>query len=275
MKPPQFDYRRPSSLDEALALLAQTELDPMPLAGGQSLVPMMNFRMSRPGMLVDLNRIDGLSGVTETGGLLRIGAMTRYVELTESEAVQRAVPLLALALPHVAHPAIRNRGTVGGSLALADPAAELPAVALALGATLHLERAGAARDVEADDYFLGLYETAREDDELLTAVSIPIAAPADRCGFYEIARRHGDYAMAGVAVAANGGAWRIAFFGVADRPLRAEGAEAVLNGDAANVAGAVAALSDLDFGGDLNGAPDTKRHLAGVALTRAIKGMAQ
>jgi carbon-monoxide dehydrogenase medium subunit len=257
-------------LDEALALLADDEAEPMALAGGQSLMPMMNFRVARPGVLVDLNRVPGLSGIEDKGGTVRIGAMTRYRELAASAVVAKRVPLVAAALPHVAHPAIRNRGTIGGSLALADPAAELPAVALALGATLHLVSKGGARDVGADDFFLGAYDTTLEPGELVAAVSFPAAETGDRFGIHEIVRRHGDYAMAGAAVAAANGGVRIAFFGVGDGAMRAKAAEAALGAGLANLDAAVAALSDLEVAGDLNGVEATKRHLAGVALRRAV-----
>lgn len=270
MKASRFRYARPDSLDEALALMADEATEPMALAGGQSLMPMMNFRVARPGVLVDLNRVPGLSGIEETDGAVRIGAMMRYRELAASAVVTKWVPLLTAALPYVAHPAIRNRGTIGGSLALADPAAELPAVALALGAVLHLVSAGGARDVGADDFFLGAYETALKAGELVSAVSFPAARPDDRCGIHEIVRRHGDYAMAGAAVAAVGGVVRIAVFGVGDGVLRAKRAETALGAGLAGLDRAVAALADLDVAGDLNGDEATKRHLAGVALRRAV-----
>ncbi len=270
MKASRFSYARPSSLDEALALMADEGAEPMALAGGQSLMPMMNFRVARPGVLVDLNRIEGLSGIGETGNGIRIGAMTRYSDLAASDVVAKRLPLVAAALPHIAHPAIRNRGTIGGSLALADPAAELPAVALALGATLHLVSQGGTRDVAADDYFLGAYDTALEPGELIAAVTFPKAGQGDRFGFHEIVRRHGDYAMAGAVVAVTGGTPRVAFFAGGDGALRHPPAEAALGPDLSGIDAAVATLADLEVAGDLNGDEATKRHLAGVALRRAV-----
>lgn len=264
MKAPDFRYACPASVEEAVALLSDPELDATPLAGGQSLIPMMNFRMAAPGMLVDLNRIPALSGIREEGGHVVIGAMTRYRELMESPLVARALPLMAMALPHVAHPAIRNRGTLGGSIALADPAAEMPAVLLALGGAVELTGPGGTRRIDADDFFLGLYETARAPDELVTALVLPVTPRGTRLGFHEFARRHGDYAMAGVAVAGQ----RAVFFGVADRPLRLSGVEAALAAE--DIDGAVAALAEAPFDGDLNATAETKRHLAGVALRRAL-----
>ncbi|WP_413721077.1 FAD binding domain-containing protein [Silicimonas sp. MF1-12-2] len=270
MKASRFSYARPETLDEALALMADDAAEPMALAGGQSLMPMMNFRVARPGVLVDLNRVPGLSGIEEIGGTVRIGAMTRYRDLAASDVVATRLPLVAAALPHIAHAAIRNRGTIGGSMALADPAAELPAVALALGATLHLVSKAGHRDVAADDYFLGAYDTALDTGELVAGVSFPAAGPADRFGFNEIVRRHGDYAMAGAVVAAAGGAVRVAFFAVGDGAMRCPGAEEALGADLSGIDAAVAALSDLAVSGDLNGDEATKRHLAGVALRRAV-----
>jgi carbon-monoxide dehydrogenase medium subunit len=270
VKPSSFAYACPRSLDEALALLANDSAEPMALAGGQSLMPMMNFRVARPGLLVDLNRLPGLAGIEQSGGLVRIGAMTRYRALETSDLVRAALPLLARALEHVAHPAIRNRGTIGGSLALADPAAELPALALALGATLHLVSSAGRRDVAADDFFLGPYDTALELGELIEAVSFPAADPGDRFGFHEIARRHGDYAMAGAVVAATARGVRVAFMATAQGAVRFPPAEAALGPDLSGLDEAVATLADLDVAEDLNGGEAAKRHLAGVALRRAV-----
>lgn len=272
MKPQDFRYERPGSLDEALALLAEPENEAQPLAGGQSLMPMMNFRLAAPEILVDLDGIPGLDGIREDEDEIVIGAMTRYCDLMRSDLVGNGVPLLARALPDIAHPAIRNRGTLGGSVGLSDPAAESPAVLLALDATVELASASGTRRMAAEGFFLGLYETAREPEELITAIRFPKAGASDRFGFYEIARRHGDYAMIGVAVA-RAPDWRVAFFSVADRPLRAEAAEAALETDSADMAAAIAALSELEIDGDRHGDPDVKRHLAGVALRRAIEGM--
>lgn len=269
MKAPDFEYHRPETVAAALALMAGDDV--AALAGGQSLMPMMNFRLSAPEHLIDLNGIDDLTGIEVTEDGLRIGAMTRYAALEASAEVAQHAPLIAKALPHIAHSAIRNRGTIGGSCALADPAAEMPAVLMALGAEIALQNEAGARRVAADDFFLGLYETLREEDELLVAIHVPGKREGQRFGFHEIARRHGDYAMAGCAVSASGdfSDSRVAFFGVADRAVRAKAAEDILRSDADALDAAVAALGDIEFAGDMNADPATKQHLAGVALKRA------
>jgi carbon-monoxide dehydrogenase medium subunit len=199
------------------------------LAGGQSLVPMLNLRLLAPSVLVDINRIPGLDQIGLQEGRLQIGATARHAAVLYSEEVARAVPLLKLALPHVAHPAVRNRGTHGGSCALADPSAELPACALALGASFVLRGPASERRVPAREFFRGLYETALGADELLVRVDYPRAQAGWRYGFDEVARRRGDFAIAGLAAAARleSGALRearLAFFGVADRPVLVTGA---------------------------------------------------
>jgi carbon-monoxide dehydrogenase medium subunit len=272
VKSSEFQYHRPETLDAALALLAHE--DSVPLAGGQSLMPMMNFRIAGPEVLVDLNAVAGLSGVSVDEGWVTIGAMTRYSSLETDPEVMRHVPLLGRVLPHIAHPAIRNRGTIGGSCALADPAAELPAVLLALGGAVTVQSAKGTRRIAADDFFLGLYETARDEHELITGVHFPCSPAHQKTGFYEITRRHGDYAIAGCVVSAskNLGAVRVAFFGISDRPLRVEGIELALmggDGGAGALDGAVAALDGVQMSGDLHADEATKRHLARVALRRA------
>jgi len=279
MKAADFNYVRPGSLEEALAILSDTGLDAAPLAGGQSLVPMMNFRVAQPGTLVDLAAVQDLKGIFETNGSLTIGAMTRYADLAASDLVATHAPLLSMALPHIAHAAIRNRGTIGGSVALADPAAEMPALLLALDASIIVQSKSGSKTHAAADFFIGMYETALEEGELVTAIVVPAPETDRRFAFYELARRHGDYAMVGVALAASGqpGAvctdYRVAYFSVADRALRATGAEAALDGQvpSAGAEAAVAALGDILFSGDLNAAPETKQHLAGVVLKRALE----
>ncbi|SMY08051.1 FAD binding domain-containing protein [Flavimaricola marinus] len=278
MKAPDFDYARPSSLQEALALLAAGEGGAQPLAGGQSLMPMLNFRISTPEMLVDLSGLPELRGLEQTPQGLRIGAMTRYCELEAFPDLAKIQPLVAAALPHIAHDAIRNRGTIGGSVALADPAAEMPAILLALGAVISLDGPNGPRDVAADDYFLGYYETACEPDELITSILLPKIEPGDSFGFHELVQRHGDYAMAGVAIRSSGIAplagLRIGFFGVADRALRVTALEDALNGtDGTDIAGALSHLSEIDFQGDTKITAETRAHYAGVALKRALKEM--
>ncbi len=283
MKAPDFRYERPGTLAEALVILGDDTHDASPLAGGQSLVPMMNFRMAQPEILVDLGALQELRGIEDLGGGLRIGAMTRYAELAASELVSERAPLIAKVLPHIAHAAIRNRGTIGGSVALADPAAEMPAALLALDAQIELVSARGSRTVPASDFFIGMYETALQEGELVAAILLDPFAPDRRFGFYELARRHGDYAMAGVtasATAAPDGTftdWRIAYFSVAERALRATGAETALNGanptDPDALTAVKEALSEIEFSSDLNASTDTKRHLAGVVLARALEGM--
>ena len=172
------------------------------LAGGQTLLATLNMRLSEPALLVDIGALDSLRGIAVQGGSLRIGALTRHVEIEESPLVAQHAPLLAMAAPHIAHRAIRNLGTIGGTLAYADPAAEWPACVLALGGTLVLQSSGGERRVAADDYFLGLYSTARQDDELLAACELPLIVADERHHFDELARRHGDYAVAGLAARA-------------------------------------------------------------------------
>lgn len=273
MKAAEFQYERPASLPEALALLANEDLDAAPIAGGQSLMPMMNFRLAQPGTLVDLSDLPDLRGITLGDDALHIGAMTRYVELAASDLVSEHVPLLSMALPHIAHAAVRNRGTIGGSVALADPAAEMPALLLALDATVTVQSAQGQKIHAAQDFFLGMYETALEEGELVTAISIP-RAPKRKHAFYELARRHGDYAMAGVAVSCSDDRkdHRVAYFSISDRAVRAHGAEAVLDAGG-SVEDAIAALSGLSFAGDLNADEGTKRHLSGVVLKRALGGL--
>lgn len=283
MKAPDFQYERPTTLAEAYAFLADEDLDASPLAGGQSLVPMMNFRMAQPSTLVDLGALDELRGISEDGDGLRIGAMTRYVELMGSTLVADRAPLIQMALPHVAHAAIRNRGTIGGSIALCDPAAEMPAVLLALDATIELGSADGARSVDASDFFVGMFQTEIEEGELVTAITIPPRSKGRRFGFYELARRHGDYAIVGAAISATGSDegimtdWRLAFFGASDCPLRATDAEAILEGtqigDEQALISAKHALGSIDFNNDLNASAKTRQHLAGVVLARALEGV--
>jgi len=282
MKAPSFAYARPASVAEALALLAQHKDEARVLAGGQSLVPMLNFRVAAPKVLVDINRIAGLAGIKVARDHIRIGALTRHVELERSADIARHLPLIASAMPHIAHPAIRNRGTFGGSCALADPAAELPACALALGATFVVAGSKGERRVAAQDFFRGLYATALKAGELLVAAEFPLPEPAYASAFGELARRHGDYAMVGVA--AHGSTQgqkfsdvRVALFGVGDRPVRAARFERALDGRpaAANtIEGALAALdADLDPRADLHASAATKRHLAKVLAGRVLKSM--
>jgi CO/xanthine dehydrogenase FAD-binding subunit len=235
VKPASFDYHRPQSLDETLALLGEYGTDAKPLAGGQSLIPAMNFRLATPAILVDLNQVSELAYVID-GDNLRLGAMTRHRTLERSAVVARTAPLVAAAMPFVAHPAIRTRGTLGGSLAHADPAAELPAVLLALDAAITVRSRGGTRTIAAGDFFTGLFSTALEPGELVTEIAVARPAPRSACAFLEIARRHGDYALAGAAASVTLGGdgrcsrVRVALLSVADRPILAAQASLALEG---------------------------------------------
>lgn len=271
MKPAPFAYRKARSVEEAIALLGTREA--RLLAGGQSLIALLNMRLATPALLVDINGIEGLGGIVLRDGMVEIGALVRHVEAEHSPIVAAQAPLIARALPHVGHVAIRNRGTIGGSLALADPAAELPACLLALGGEVEARGPRGTRRIAAEEFFKGLFETALAPDEMLTAVRVPAAGRDTRVGFAELSRRHGDYALVGLAASArvDGGRLaevRLAFFGVGATPLRARGAEAALvDGD---VEAAVNAL-DLDPPDDAQATGAVKRHLAGVLLRRVAR----
>jgi len=289
MKPPAFEYHRPETLDEALALLAEHE-DAKPLAGGQSLIPAMNFRLAAPAALVDLGRLTELRGLAaasdkEAGGV-RFGAMTTHAALETSPLVAQRAPLLAETIGFVAHPQIRNRGTLGGSLAHADPAAELPVVMVALEATLTLQRAGAERRVPAEQFFTGLFATALEPGELVTAIEVPPLPARSGWAFEEMARRHGDYALVGVAVvlrldpAGRCENARVVLLSVGDGPVLARRAMTALAGQAVNaevIAGAaeLVASEDIDPPSDIHASAAYRRQLARVltrrALTRALE----
>ena len=283
MKAPPFGYARASTLAEAFALRDEAGSDAMLIAGGQSLLAMLAFRLSEPSVLIDISHVGELKGITASGEAVRIGALTTQAELGADATVRERVPLLAEAVPLIAHPAIRNRGTIGGSLAYADPAAELPACCVALGATVIARSAAGERRIPAGGFFRGLYETALRGNELIAAVEVPAARPGERSTILEIARRSGDYAMAGVAARARieGGTFadpRVVFFGTGDVPAAAEGAMAALAGKPATdavIAAAQAALErDLDPPADLHGGADMKRHLARVLLARAVRRLA-
>jgi carbon-monoxide dehydrogenase medium subunit len=281
MKPAAFEYHRPRSLDEALSLLAEHAGDAKPLAGGQSLIPAMNFRLAMPAVLVDLNALSELAYIEDGPTGLRVGGMTRQRAVERSAAVARHAPLVTETMPFIAHPAIRNRGTIGGSLAHADPAAELPAVMLALNARFGLRRSTGSRSVGADDFFLGLFATAVEPGELLTEIVIPKSASRTGYAFQEISRRHGDFALVGVAasVTLDGqgrcAAARIALLSVGDRPMLAAHAAAVLVGQVPSAEGikaaaAEAAAKDIDPSGDIHASAKYRRHLAEVLTRRTL-----
>ena len=283
MKPAPFAYARPESLEDAIGLLHEHGEDARVLAGGQSLMATLNMRLSAPALLVDIGRVAGLAGIEVTGDGLRIGAMTRHADVEASELVSANAPLIASAMPHIAHPAVRNRGTFGGSIAFADPAAELPACAVALGARMAIAGKGGSRTVDADAFFLGLYETALGPDEILTAVEVPGIGAGWRSGFLEFARRQGDYAMIGLAahVEVKGGRFgsgRLVFFGVGERPVLAVQSATLLQGeswsDALGARIAEALKEELDPFEDLNADAAMRRHLAGVLVKRVLGPLA-
>jgi aerobic carbon-monoxide dehydrogenase medium subunit len=277
MKAPPFAYARARTLDDAFALLADP--DATAIAGGQSLLASLAFRLSQPSLLVDIGRIAELSGVTLKADRLRIGAVTTHTALSRSEPVRMHAPLLADAAKLIAHPAIRNRGTIGGSLAYADPAAELPACVVALDATIVVGSTKGERRVAAADFFTGLLSTALADGELIKAIEVPLQAEADRTVIEEIARRSGDYAMAGVAVKlscerSRTRAARVVMFGVGEGPVLAAKVAAALVGQDLSTAAIAAAQSaldgDIDPPEDQHGGPEMKRQLARVVLGRAL-----
>lgn len=280
MKPARFDYARPDTLTEALALLAAHGEEARILAGGQSLVPMLNLRLAAPALLVDINRMPGLEAVAEEERGIRVGAIVRHADLLRFVSRSGSDPLLAAALPLVAHAAVRNRGTVCGSLALADPASELPACALCLGAEMTLVSVGGSRTVHASDFFAGLYATAIRPDEMIRDVLFPRYPEGWRFGFAEVSRRHGDFAIAGLAAAfrvAHGtvAESRLAFFGVADRPVRSPQAEAAFVGAGAGEIPRAAVAADVPVLGSGEYSADYKRHLMSVLLRRVAAAPAQ
>ncbi|TMI99287.1 MAG: xanthine dehydrogenase family protein subunit M [Alphaproteobacteria bacterium] len=277
MKPAPFAYAKARSLEDAIAQLSAHPGEAKLLAGGQSLIATLNMRLSSPSLLVDINGVEGLDGIIFTDGMVEIGALARHVTLEHSDVIAGQAPLICLAMPHIAHPAIRNRGTLGGSLAYADPAAELPACLVALDGDIDIVGPEGKRSVRAADFHKGLFETALGPHDVLTAIRFPAATADTRVGFAELARRHGDYAMVGLAAAAKAGSKglsdvRLCYFGVGATPVRARGAEAALTGG--SVDDAVAAL-DLDPGDDIQATAAVKKHLAGVLLRRVAKQLAE
>ncbi|MFY9684482.1 MAG: xanthine dehydrogenase family protein subunit M [Pseudolabrys sp.] len=274
MKPAPFAYTKAKTLKEAVLLLAKHKDDARLLAGGQSLIATLNMRLSAPDLLIDINGIKNLDGIAKKGKYVEIGALARHAQVERSDVIAKHAPLIAIAMPHIGHPAIRNRGTFGGSIAFADPAAELPACLLALGGEIDIAGPRGKRKVKADAFFKGLFETALRPQEMITAVRVPAADKATRVGFAELVRRHGDYAIVGLAASARADGKghladvRLAYFGVGDIPVRPKKAEAALaNGD---IDAAVKAL-DLDPHDDVQATAKTKKHLAGVLLRRVAK----
>jgi CO/xanthine dehydrogenase FAD-binding subunit len=279
VKPPVFDYDRARSVEEALALLAEHGDDAKVLAGGQSLVPLLNFRLARPERLIDINEVDELDRL-ELNGTLRIGALTRQAAIESSPEVRERVPLLHEAIRYVAHPQIRNRGTVGGSVAHADPSAELPAAFTALDAAFHLRSATGRRTVSSDEMFVTHLTTALQPDELLMEIEVALPPPGTGSAFVEFARRHGDFALAGVAVlvclAADGTCSRaaIALLAAGPVPVRAKAAEQALVGHLIDegVARDVAAASVKDVKplADIHGGSDYRRRVLEALVRRAL-----
>jgi CO/xanthine dehydrogenase FAD-binding subunit len=279
MKPAPFSYLRPQSAEEALMLLGEYRDDARVLAGGQSLVPVLNFRMSRFKYLVDINRIQELSYIRLDRSTLRIGATTRYREIERSELVRIHAPLLAAATKFVAHLPVRTRGTIGGSLAHSDPAAEYPAVVTALGGTIVVRSRHGEREIAADDFFLGLFATDLSPNELIVEVRLPMARPGQVFGFQEISRRPGDLAIVGIAAALELKERRIetsrlAVLGLGTGVQRLLKAEAVLNGQEPRsdlIERAAREAADIEAQSDLHATADLRRHFVSVLLRRAVQ----
>ncbi|MDE2093447.1 MAG: FAD binding domain-containing protein [Burkholderiales bacterium] len=279
MKAPAFDYTRPRSLDEVWRLLAEHGDAARLLAGGQTLLATLNMRLSEPAMLIDINAIDALKGISVQGRVLRIGALATHREIESSALVARHAPLLAMAAPHIAHRAIRNLGTWGGSIAFADPAAEWPACLAALEGVVVVRGVRGERRVAAKDFFIDLYTTALAAGELVAACELPLREDGDVYAFDELARRHGDYAIVGLALAARRGARglqraRLAFLGIGSTPVRMPRTEAVLEAGEltpAHLDRAIETLAaELTPMADLSHRPATKRHLACVLARRVL-----
>ncbi|HET7889853.1 MAG TPA: xanthine dehydrogenase family protein subunit M [Bradyrhizobium sp.] len=281
MKPAPFTYIAASSLDQALSLKAEYGEEARFLAGGQSLIPAMNFRLARPAVLIDLNGVADLAGIDRSGGeTIRVGAMTRYRAMERDQPFLKACPLFADALPHIAHPQIRNRGTIGGNLSHADPASELPAIATAMQARMKISSSRGERELEASEFFAGLLTTSLEADEMLTAIVLPTPKPRSGSCFLEVARRRGDFALAGVAAVVTlddqgrcEGA-RLALCGVGDTPVDASDAAASLVGQRCTEQTIEAVAADvqkaIDPPGNVHASADYQRHIAGVLTRRAL-----
>jgi len=281
MKPAPFDYQAPHSLEEALALKAQYGDDAKFLAGGQSLIPAMNFRLVQASLLVDVNGLPSLDFVREAhGGELRVGALTRQRKLERDPLVARHAPLLRETMPYVAHPQIRNRGTLGGSLAHADPAAELPVIAVALGARLRAQSMRGDRWIAVEDFFKGLFTTDLAADEMLVEVALPALPPRTGTAFVEFARRRGDYALMGVAavVTLDGDGIcqqaRLVYLNAGEGPVSAQQAAGLLRGEKPSAkvieAAAASAGDEINPMGNVHASPDYQRHLARVLTRRAL-----
>ena len=283
MKLPPFEYEAPTTVAEAVDLLAEYTDEASVLAGGQSLIPLLALRLARPAVVIDINGVGELAGISATDGWVSIGAMTREYVAEESKTVADTVPLLAAALPLIGHEAIRSRGTIGGSLAHGDPAAELPAVARALDAEFVVRGPAGDRVIAAAQWFEGYLTTSRGADELLLEVRFPAARPGTGTSFLEVARRHGDFAIAGLATSLvlSGGVIseaRLALAGVSDVPVRPTAAEDLLTGERPSAElfaeAARGAVADLDPPGDLHGSPEYRKAVAGALVRRGLRAAA-
>lgn len=269
MKAALGGYARARDLCHALELLSQADGMGRVLAGGQSLVAALNMRLTVGDVLVDISSLRECRGVADTGDSLRIGALTRHAEVADDPLIRAHAPLLAEAVGFIAHAAIRNRGTIGGAVCHADPAAEFPACMLALEAVMHIEGPGGSREVASEDFFRGTFETALEDGEILTAITVPKARPDEAQVIDEIARRSGDYALAGLCLVRRAGRHRLALFSTGPKPELAKGAMSAL--DAGNREAAVAALeAEIDPPSDTQASAAYRRHISSVLLRRAL-----
>jgi carbon-monoxide dehydrogenase medium subunit len=282
MKPAPFEYHAPKSLEKALVLMGQYSSEAKILAGGQSLVPAMNFRVVQPGILIDMNRIEELSFIHEEGTTIRIGAMTRERHLEFDSSIAKHIPLLTEATPFIAHPQIRNRGTIGGSIVNADPAAELPVLMLVLDARLKAQNTSGERWIRADDFFAGMFTTALTPDEILVEIELPFMPPHTGWSFMEVAPRAGDYALMGVAALVtldeNGKCKKakLVYLNAGDGPMDAKGAAQLLEGEIINdklieAAAGMAGEKEISPFGNVHTSPDFQRHLAKALTKKALK----
>jgi CO/xanthine dehydrogenase FAD-binding subunit len=282
MKPAPFEYHVPDSLEQALELMHQHAGAAKILAGGQSLVPAMNFRVAQPSILVDLNRVAELSFIREPGETIRVGAMTRERHLEFDSSVAKRVPLLTEAMPFIAHPQIRNRGTLGGSVVNADPAAELPVLMLALNARLKVRNASSERWIDAQDFFTGMFSTALEPDEILVEIELPFMPQRTGWSFMEVAPRAGDYALMGVATlvtldeSGNCKQAKLVYLNAGDGPIDAKEAAKILQGKKLDdklieSAASIASEKEINPFGNVHTSPEFQRHLANVLTKKALK----
>ena len=282
MKPAPFEYHAPDSLEQALGLMSQYASDGKILAGGQSLVPAMNFRVMQPGILIDLNRVSELSFIREEDGVIHIGAMARERHLEFDPSIAKRTPLLSEAVPFIAHPQIRNRGTIGGSIVNADPAAELPVLMIALDARLKAQNASGERWINAQDFFAGMFTTSLEADEILAEIELPFMPPLSGWSFMEVAPRAGDYALMGVAVLIvldeneRCKQAKLVYLNAGDGPVDAKEAAKILLGEKLNntlieSAALLASQKEINPFGNVHTSPDFQRHLANVLTKKALQ----